>query len=577
MNAEPRALTRNAQSVLRSMEDDFRSLYCADDFLRKINAVERASGRSDGPSRLRELYRMLDDCGLPYEKGRKPAYYRELVKQSRLPDVSQLEGKILYAIYSHFREYPAPENYMQRIVDTMCNEEDGWSGDPLRLRILKQFVRYGGCLTYQRPGPEGKPEKVVLCEGRGALKKYLKKKLGRSISQVEDHADDLEDDVFDVLAAATKAQTVPRGTYGLLKLCDDLAYGRFRTGGGTKRALYYLAMAYGMTYYPGSEKPAGIRERDVEVNLFLDYYNCNLMRYADPYMRSHLEEYEREPTGQGINYKNFAEVIYLYYIASELSPAEKLRGSNEMIRSVMEQARGRGEPLLGEEEGDTQWYRDLVLEDTGLRGLTPGALRLPEDRFREFILTHYSCDPRQMEAGKNEFQFAAQQNSAFEEYSAILDKLRKHADSLEEYSYGLYLIDGQNLTHGKNRWLLESLQQSGGPVDEEKLDDFAGLLSGLNRFIGCENFEHIPRALQISSPEKMTRTSLLVACYYYFNVRHLHDGPDRHKTFREVFDAFKVYADGILDAAGYQPVSFKSILDVLAAFSSYVYLNSGMD
>ena len=87
-----------------------------------------------------------------------------------------------------------------------------------------------------------------------------------------------------MLNNATKEQRRPDGTYGLIKLADDLALGKFRTGGSTKKGLYLFAMVYNMTYYPGETKNSkNIRmfnyDSDIEKNLFRDYYCNNLIRF----------------------------------------------------------------------------------------------------------------------------------------------------------------------------------------------------------------------------------------------------------------------------------------------------------
>lgn len=44
---------------------------------------------------------------------------------------------------------------------------------------------------------------------------------------------------------------------------------------------------------------------------------------------------EAEPSGYSINYKNFAEVIYLYYLNKEgLTPAEKLSHAENVIDKI---------------------------------------------------------------------------------------------------------------------------------------------------------------------------------------------------------------------------------------------------
>ncbi|MBQ9985268.1 MAG: hypothetical protein IJP38_03060, partial [Oscillospiraceae bacterium] len=132
--------------------------------------------------------------------------------------------------------------------------------------------------------------------------------------------------------------------WALLTLCEDFAQGRFQNNNGKTRVyLYYFAMVFGMTvvlkeddeYYP---------ETDMVRNLFEDYYSDNLVRfldgqYADPQA---LSAVEREPSGDGINYKNFAEAIYLYYLYRtdfEMTPGERIERAEWMISECIKRAK----------------------------------------------------------------------------------------------------------------------------------------------------------------------------------------------------------------------------------------------
>jgi len=115
------------------------------------------------------------------------------------------------------------------------------------------------------------------------------------------------------------------------------------------------------------------------------------------------------------------------------------------------------------------------------------------------------------------------------------------------------------------------------------------LLQGVNDFMGCtvteepsdqtveqewkEPSKAKTKVLYLSSPKEVTRTSIIVAFYYYYNALHERDGKVRWKNFEELFTNFKRDIDNYLINANYQPLSGKNIFDVLVAFSSYTYLN----
>ena len=119
-------ITRRAEFVLDGLESEFRELCTREDFERKIEALEKAGSKSDRPSKLRNLCDMFDMCGIEYERGRDNDYYKNLVETSEFPTFSEVADRMLLALFARYEEYPSPEDYMKRIVDRLCNEEDGW-------------------------------------------------------------------------------------------------------------------------------------------------------------------------------------------------------------------------------------------------------------------------------------------------------------------------------------------------------------------------------------------------------------------------------------------------------------------
>ena len=123
----------------------------------------------------------------------------------------------------------------------------------------------------------------------------------------------------------------------LLSLCNDLASASFRGNGKTRVALYHFALMFGMTFsLDGSRE----RDRDVERNLFHDFYSNELLQALDPAF-SHAKTIEREPTGEGINYKSFVECIYLYYLSHTelaLTPGERIDAAERLISACIRKA-----------------------------------------------------------------------------------------------------------------------------------------------------------------------------------------------------------------------------------------------
>ncbi len=132
----------------------------------------------------------------------------------------------------------------------------------------------------------------------------------------------------------------------LLEFCQNTANGKFFTDKRINRKnLYYYAIMFDMTCDLGD---ASVRDEktDISKNLFEDFYCDNMLRFFDGKVTSN----EAEPSGEGINYKNFTDVIYLYYLShnetgiggKRIDEAEKLiakciRHSKKMDHSDIEQ------------------------------------------------------------------------------------------------------------------------------------------------------------------------------------------------------------------------------------------------
>ena len=157
--------------------------------------------------------------------------------------------------------------------------------------------------------------------------------------------------------------------------------------------------------------------------------------------------------------------------------------------------------------------------------------------------------------------------------------------ALENCNYGLWFTD----VSAFRKKGYENICDRRSEIDRGKFEEFMELLIGINNFMGCTVDESVSmkngaqewtsrskmktKALYVSSPETITRTSMIVAYYYYYNAVHENDGSDRWKNFEEVFHSFRDGINPKLEAAYYQPLSGRNIFDVLVAFSSYAYLN----
>lgn len=589
MSIQKGTITRRMENTFSDLEKEFSSFYNIDDFKSKLTVLKRSVGKSYYSSKLRDLFDMFDACGIKYERGKDYSYYENLVMCSNIPKFDDVEKRMLLSLYEKYTQYPSPEDYLKRIVDGL--EKDDWKTDSLRIRILKQFIKYGNCLTYQKT-IEGKNKTVNVYGGAKYIKDYLLERTGRKATSTTDiinHIDDIKDDIFIVLSTATKEQKKPDGKYGILKMVDDLASGQFRTGGATKRGLYLFAMVYDMSFCSKSAQMIDYKT-DIEINLFCNYYINNLIKFLKKSYREHLCDFELDPSGQGINYKNYAEIIYLYYISKELPAEEKIRLSYEMIMELKNCdnnlcADDKEENIPQEDKG-TLYYKGF-LKDTDECVYCEDIFKKSDEEFKDFIRREYNCQAFSGDNAISEMQIETEQKTAYAVYETLLRQLEEIGVNRYHCHYGLWFTD---VSAFKKECLDKTSSIiSDKNIDQNKFNDFIELLLGANRFVGYTDEEmentneedvvpatprkHKTNALFVESSKDITRTSIIVAYYYYYNALRELDGDDKWKNFKELFKDFQNGVNKRLEAAFYQPFSTNNLFDVLIAFSAYAYHN----
>ena len=143
----------------------------------------------------------------------------------------------------------------------------------------------------------------------------------------------------------------------LLGLCDDLAAGRFKADKIQNRKNCYHTAAV-----------LGLNQEEVET-LLTCYYNDDLLRYLEDetVVNKRRSSFEAEPSGAGVNYKNFAECILCYYILkpSALTPGQRLDKAYQSIKACKEQFAKRFEAEVEEEilTWEEEKQRKLNLEE----------------------------------------------------------------------------------------------------------------------------------------------------------------------------------------------------------------------
>lgn len=321
--------------------------------------------------------------------------------------------------------------------------------------------------------------------------------------------------------------------YFILQLADDLANSKFRSNNKTNQYLYWFAIAFNMTFGIENEKT------DIEKNLFEDYYNFSFHNYIK--YTPNERKYIAEPTGAGINFKNFTEVIYLYYINKKLSPEEKLSKSLNMIRDCIESYYTNKENHYNPQAFDlTYMFEDDFYDHINDK----------EDDFKSYLLNNYVISDTDINSIENVQRTASQylkliiskisdvNNTIVDDFECVLDSFFRDSNSIN-----LQLFSKETL-----------------------LD----VLSKINDYI---NFDKT-----IVDEDNVSRQSIIAAYFHMFLSNISDEDKSRIDSYKCLFDTFS-YADSvgtdesldeILEECRYQPLSYKNFYDCVMVFLLYL-------
>lgn len=162
--------------------------------------------------------------------------------------------------------------------------------------------------------------------------------------------------------------------------------------------------------------------KNIEKSLFQDFYNDNLLRflegdYADPDLAS---SFEKEPTGEGINYKSFVEAVYLYFICHEeldMTPGEKIDAAEAVIDDCIKLAKKAKKAGTFYKSSAAELTRVYKEERINI------LLNLETDQLAEYIAENYLVlSPEN--SGADRIMIASDENTA----SDLIDDIMRELD-----------------------------------------------------------------------------------------------------------------------------------------------------
>lgn len=233
----------------------------------------------------------------------------------------------------------------------------------------------------------------------------------------------------------------------ILDFCDNIAKGNFFTDRRiNRRNLYYYAVMFDMTCDFGD---TGVRDEktDISKNLFEDFYCDNMARYLDGKTTFN----EAEPSGEGINYKNFTDVIYLYYLShKELgSNGERIDNAEKLIGRCIKHRE------YSDRENIRQDYRKERATDRFRTKYTNEVLdRKPAD-LESYIISHFLIPERIADtmpevdisntANKNIDEIMQEVDENWQFISAVNVVTFGETDNTEKYSLDRVLVFNKTL------------------------------------------------------------------------------------------------------------------------------------
>ncbi|MCQ2519979.1 MAG: hypothetical protein MJ107_05565 [Lachnospiraceae bacterium] len=364
------ALTETIMRKLNSCDEMLKTFFCKEEAYSLLNRIKEQQGTSGYIHRKKELVEKLNNAGIMCSLSDTDERLEACI--SKLSASKEMDRQIYNVLFDIYNKAKGPDVIIRDLVNELAEPE--FLSGSIRLSILRQFIYNTNYHTA--------PVKEIARKNNPNLNKS-------GLLSKEEIVTNITEDVFSILDG--KLTKDEKKKYALLRMCDDLAMGRFKTNGNTKVALYMFAFAFNMTVFIDPDQDIYCEKTDVEYNLFFNYYANNLLKYVSEDYAIHSKEFEAEPLGDGINYKNFAEVIYLYCLSLQnVSAREKLSIAEKIIEEcVLSKDEYQKESLSIEYfSGGTRFtyaYKDIFMYR--LR-------KLPLEDVVPFVCTHYFIDEK---------------------------------------------------------------------------------------------------------------------------------------------------------------------------------------
>ena len=560
------------ERLVSDFERDLKGVHSKKEYKRLLDMIEECSKeelgiRNQYSSKLVDWLRHsnikvdYNSVFIDYSKTSEERESLEKIIENdlELPANNQdVEMILISKIEDSFKDAPIPSDFLERIVNNVCKRDnDPWQLTlPLRLKILKRFIMYGRSAVFEQSGA-GYGGKSYIYEYALERAKINNVTLdSNDDAYYELIAQYLDDGIFDVISNRPSREKDEskdkfkerkkefRKKYELILIIDDLANGRFRTNQSTKKDLYIFAMVFDMTFNYKNRDLKQIPYNDIRTELFEKYYTNNIKRVYNVNQNGELNQamnwsdysiqYEAIPAESGINYKNFAELVYVYYIANttepKLKPDEKIKKSSEMINYLVEE---------GKEQDKQGFLNTIQSREKYIEDILSSCK--DETAFKDYIIRNIDIKVPVNKKGmiKNSpLNHCASSATAFDVYNDIKKKIEEY-DEIEIHSS---LLPIACLSDGSKE-----------------------IIDIVNRLLNANN---------VSSDNEITRTGIVSAVFKLFILKN-NTIVDPHSLlgFEDIYNAFVDMANIYLGKAGYSEISSRNLFDVLVILLTYSYIS----
>ena len=372
----------------------------------------------------------------------------------------------------------------------------------------------------------------------------------------------------------------------IIAAADNIGSAHFGSVSSNRHDLFVFAIAFEMTIsnsarLPNSEDPDYYS--DIRKNLFFDYYTDNIINVLIKRRGSAAQQ--EIVSGYGINYKNFVEVCFLYYINKKgLTPLSQFSSARKMIEGCKRSNRRKSADAF-ENDANVEPLKETAHYAGDFWTFVN---QMSEDEFKEYILENYECD-----VGNNqrEDQPASEHRTAEVAFDQLLKHYEKSGLSIKTQIPSADFFSDRNESVLKLFEKIDSYFEMVGKITNsyKKTDEFIDLPAeiihnGTGQFSGeeywnlvCMYYEKF-LSDEMRKPLSVTRFDLFIVACNYILTELLHDSASESA---DDFDKFYNYCSSQADLlgrkglnellldCGFMEVNHKSLFDIVVLYYTF--------